>query len=89
MKLIIYRDRLIRRGSESKRHMGREESEEGLKRLIEWAARYDTRTDMRSRTGHAELMERFNRTKLRIQTEADLARLIGTFGRQESEGGEK
>jgi deoxyadenosine/deoxycytidine kinase len=53
------RARLLKRGSESKKHMGREESEEGLRRLVEWAAQYYERTNARSYEGHKKLMMSF------------------------------
>jgi adenylate kinase family enzyme len=55
----ICKARLLARGSESKRHLGREQSEEGLKRLIGWASHYYDRRDLRSFTGHRSLLEKF------------------------------
>jgi adenylate kinase family enzyme len=68
------RERLIRRGSESKRHMAREQSEEGLRKLIEWASRYYDRNGLCSYVGHKDLFQRFHGRKIRIKTEeqADL-----------------
>lgn len=68
----ICRKRLLERGSESKKHMAREQSAEGLKKLIDWASRYYDRRDLRSYTGHKELFECFGGRKLRVQTEEQI-----------------
>jgi adenylate kinase family enzyme len=47
----ICRARLLARGSESKRHLGRVQSEKGLGELIEWASKYYDRDDSRSFAG--------------------------------------
>lgn len=44
----VCRQRLLARGSESKAHMGRAQSEAGLARLLEWASAYSSRDDTRS-----------------------------------------
>jgi adenylate kinase family enzyme len=65
------RDRLMKRGSESKRHMGRDESEEGLRKLVEWASQYYNRTDLRSHSGHQKLMMSFQGERVHLKSEAD------------------
>ena len=70
------RDRLLKRGSESKRHMGREESAEGLRQLIEWASQYYERKNARSYEGHKKLMNNFHGNKIYLYSEADAVKMI-------------
>ena len=65
----ICKVRLEKRGSESKQHLGREQSTEGLKKLIQWASRYTIRNDMRSFAGHSRLYQNFKGIRIRIQSE--------------------
>jgi adenylate kinase family enzyme len=65
----ICKARLLARGSESKRHLGREQSELGLKKLIEWASRYYDRDDLRSFAGHRSLLEKFPGRTVRLTSE--------------------
>jgi adenylate kinase family enzyme len=67
--------RLLARGSESKRHLGREQSEEGLKRLVDWASHYYDRGDLRSFLGHRALMEKFPGKTLRLTSEEEVNRV--------------
>ncbi len=60
--------RLEQRGSESKRHLGREQSKEDLQKLLEWASRYYERTDMRSHNGHQCLFASFQGEKIQLKT---------------------
>jgi adenylate kinase family enzyme len=60
----ICRSRLEIRGSESKRHQEREQSQEGLRKLIEWASMYYQRHDMCSHYGHKRLFDEFASTKV-------------------------
>lgn len=69
MDRTVCRRRLEERGSESKRHLGREQSEEGLRKLVEWASRYYDRQDLRSHVGHKGLFENFSGKKIRIRSE--------------------
>lgn len=64
----ICRERLQARGSESKRHMGREQSEKGSRDLIEWASRYDDRDDARSWRGHQILFDGFRGDRLQLKS---------------------
>ena len=72
----ICKDRLKKRGSESKKHMDREQSKEGLIKLIEWASHYYDRTDMRSHIGHTGLFSRFYGEKHIFQNEEDVNKYI-------------
>jgi len=67
--------RLLKRGSESKKHMGRVESEEGLKNLVEWASKYYERTSTRSFLGHERLLEIFSGQKVRLRSEEEVLRM--------------
>jgi len=76
--------RLLQRGSESKQHMSRAQSEQGLKALLAWASGYYSRTDLRSYEGHKALFSEFPRTKVCIKDEASVVRLlkrVQQFGR--------
>ncbi|BHH82358.1 hypothetical protein LA52FAK_06470 [Desulforhopalus sp. 52FAK] len=66
----ICRDRLLIRGSESKQHMGRNESEEGLRQLVEWASKYYERKNARSYEGHKKLMNGFKGQQIYLNSEA-------------------
>ena len=72
----ICRERLLKRGSESKRHMGREESAEGIRELIEWASRYYERKNSRSYEGHKKLLNNFHGEKIYINSEADAIKMV-------------
>ena len=65
----VCKQRLQMRGSESKRHMSREQSESGLRNLIEWAKGYETRTDMQSYAGHLKLFESFGGKRYELSSE--------------------
>ncbi len=71
----ICKTRLEERGSQSKIHMEREQSEEGLRDLLEWASGYYHREDLRSHKGHESLFEMFRRDKIRLTSESD----VGSF----------
>lgn len=64
----LCRERLQARGSESKRHIGREQSEKGLRDLIEWASHYYDRNDARSRSGHQVLFDGFRGDRLQLKS---------------------
>ncbi len=51
--------RLESRGSESKAHMGREQSQAGLRALMEWAGDYPSRLGSSGRSAHSSLFEAF------------------------------
>jgi adenylate kinase family enzyme len=62
------RERLMLRGSESKKHLNREQSKEGLMQLLKWAANYYDRTDMRSYHGHKTMFDAFGGTRFRLRS---------------------
>jgi adenylate kinase family enzyme len=72
----ICKTRLEERGSESKKHLGREQSEEGLRKLLEWASRYYYRKDLRSYEGHKTLIKRFSGKKLHLRSEIYVNKLM-------------
>lgn len=72
----VCRDRLTKRGSESKKHLGRKQSQEGLRRLLEWAENYFKRTDMRSFPGHKGIFDAFNGARVRLQSELQVADFV-------------
>ena len=65
----ICKYRLEIRGFESKQHLGREQSSNGLIKLIDWASLYYQRTDLRSLTGHERLYNEFHGNKLILTSE--------------------
>ena len=71
MPWALCHKRLIQRGSESKRHMNRTQSNEGLKKLIEWAQNYYIRTDSKSRIGHNEIYDSFKGIKTILQSQEE------------------
>jgi adenylate kinase family enzyme len=68
----VCRTRLELRGSESKLHLDRAQSDEGLTRLICWAKEYYSRTDLRSKAGHQTLFEKFRGTCRHLNSEAEV-----------------
>lgn len=80
------KERLERRGSESKKHLGREQSEAGLRRLLEWASSYDTRTDLRSYIGHREMYEKFCGRRLHLRDEGMVHKFLHDIQRATAEG---
>jgi adenylate kinase family enzyme len=72
----ICHTRLLKRGSESKKHLGRTQSEQGLKNLVEWASQYYERTNACSYEGHKKLMVHFPGLKVRLKSEAEVVRMI-------------
>jgi adenylate kinase family enzyme len=73
---IICKKRLEERGSESKRHMGRQQSKEGLLRLLEWASNYYDRQDLRSYEGHKALFEKFSGKKAHLSSETAVNKFL-------------
>ena len=76
------RERLLARGSESKQHIGREQSAQGLKELIEWASHYYDRNDPRSLAGHRELFERFHGQRVCLHSQEAVSHWLVSFCRQ-------
>ena len=72
----VCKRRLEERGSESKKHIGREQSKQGLQNLIEWASEYCDRQDLRSAKGHKALFEEFSGNKAHLRSETDVKRFL-------------
>ncbi|SHO43940.1 AAA family ATPase [Desulfopila aestuarii] len=74
--------RLIQRVSESKKHMNRTQSTVSIKRLIEWAQNYYTRTDLKSRIGHKKIYDSFIGSKLILRSQEETDNYIESFHNQ-------
>ncbi len=72
----LCRSRLIQRGSESKLHLDRKQSEEGLHKLLKWASRYYERTDLRSHDGHQALLRGFNGVSVHLRSDDEVAEYL-------------
>ena len=72
----ICKTRLEGRGSESKMLLEREQSEEGLRKLVEWASHYCDRQGLCSYGGHKTLMNRFSGKKLHLRSPSDVQKFI-------------
>jgi adenylate kinase family enzyme len=75
---LICEKRLEERGSESKRHMGRQQSKDGLLRLLEWASNYYDRQDLRSYEGHKALFEKYSGKKAHLSSEIAVNKFLLT-----------
>lgn len=64
--------RLETRGSESKAHMGRVQSDQGLRALLQWAGDYYSRTNSCSLAGHSEIFNSFQGVRYRFTTESEV-----------------
>lgn len=73
--------RLVQRGSESKAHMDRAQSEAGLAQLLAWAATYPSRSDLCSHAGHSKLFEQFGGAKACLRGEDEAVRLVDLVAR--------
>ena len=72
----ICQTRLEKRGSESKIHLDREQSEEGLRKLTEWASSYYQRRDLSSYDGHKSLFKKFSGNKVRLMSRSDVDKFV-------------
>lgn len=72
----VCKARLLGRGSESKAHMARTQSEAGLTKLLVWAATYRSREDTRSLSGHLALFQAFDGPKIRLRGDNDANALL-------------
>ena len=72
----LCKKRLEKRGSESKRHLGRQQSNEGLLRLLEWASDYYDRQDLRSYKGHKTLFQKFSGKKAHLSSEMGVNKFL-------------
>jgi adenylate kinase family enzyme len=70
--------RLLARGSESKAHMERNQSELGLQKLLLWAGAYATRGGDCSHSGHRKLFESFTGLRRHVENEAQANELAKT-----------
>lgn len=68
----ICKQRLELRGSESKAHLNREQSEQGLHELVHWAEAYRSRLGSSSYVAHLEMFEAFSGCRFRLQNEAQI-----------------
>jgi hypothetical protein len=75
----ICKARLLSRGSENKRHLGRPQSEKGLSELIGWASNYYNRDGPRSFAGDKILFHRFPGKKLRIKSQNEPTQFLAKF----------
>ncbi|MEE9144770.1 MAG: AAA family ATPase [Candidatus Binatia bacterium] len=82
----ICKKRLEKRGSESKRHLDREQSEEGLKELLEWASHYYDRQDLRSYEGHRATLEKFSGKKAHLRSEIAVNKFVALAQQAAGEG---
>ena len=74
--------RLRARGSESKPHMARPQSEAGLMALLEWASTYQNRDDSRSFAGHLALFQAFDGPKVRFSNEKEVSAFLEAVERE-------
>lgn len=68
----VCRRRLALRGSASKAHMGREQSEAGLNDLMQWAQSYSSREGSSGHAAHLALFERFRGDRHRLCSESQV-----------------
>jgi adenylate kinase family enzyme len=68
----VCRQRLALRGSESKAHMGREQSDQGLLELLQWADSYCSRQGSTGQAAHLALFETFQGHRFRLRSEAQV-----------------
>lgn len=71
--------RLENRGSESKAHMERVQSDAGLAKLITWASNYYSRADMRSFIGHKQMFNEFDGIQVRMRDEGAVNDFVADF----------
>lgn len=72
----VCKQRLEGRGSESKAHMGRVQSEQGFRELIRWAEGYYFRSGSCSRTTHLGLFESFTGERILLATEVQVQEFL-------------
>ncbi len=68
----VCQERLELRGSESKAHMGREQSDAGLRELMQWAQDYPTRGGSSGHAAHMNLFESFTGQRVRLGSESQV-----------------
>lgn len=72
----VCKQRLELRGSESKAHMGREQSDLGLQELLGWAEAYGSRQGSGSEAAHRALFEAFQGPRFRLRSEAEVGEFL-------------
>lgn len=72
----VCKQRLEVRGSESKSHMGRVQSEQGSRELIQWAEAYYFRSGSCCLSAHLSLFESFTAKRIRLSTEAQVQEFL-------------
>lgn len=68
----VCKQRLELRGSESKAHMEREQSDQGLRELIRWAEEYCSRKGSSGQAAHLALFEAFQGERFRLRSKAQV-----------------
>jgi len=68
----VCQQRLVLRGSESKAHMDRKQSEAGLRELVQWAENYSSRQGSSGHAAHLALFESFKGQRLRFCSESQV-----------------
>jgi adenylate kinase family enzyme len=76
----ICQARLMARGSDSKRHMDREQSDAGLQKLLSWAKAYYVRQGDSSHWGHNHLFSMFGGEKQRLSTPEEVDGYLSKLG---------
>ena len=74
----VCKQRLETRGSESKAHMGRVQSEQGVRELIQWAEAYYSRSGSCCYAAHLGLLESFTGQQLRFCTDMQVQEFLDT-----------
>lgn len=70
--------RLTLRGSVSKAHMGREQSDAGLSELVQWAGDYSSRQGSSGHAAHLALFESFKGQRLKLRSESQILAYLDT-----------
>ena len=68
----VCRLRLELRGSESKAHMDREQSDQGLRELLHWAEAYHSRQGSSGQAAHLAMFETFSGHRFRLRSETQV-----------------
>jgi hypothetical protein len=82
LRWTVCEARLRARGSESKAHMARPQSEAGLTTLLECASTYQNRDDSRSFAGHLALFQEFDGPKVRFSNEKEVSAFLEAVERE-------
>ena len=67
-------------------HLGRDQTTDGLAKLLVWASAYTTRNNDCSRSGHATLFNQFSKKRLQLHTPAEIEAFIAELDSQHSSG---